>query len=129
MKCEQVILYANGELEGTEKTAFEAHLKTCEACQQELKFLEATQSALTAKTAPEKVINDLFAKTSRKKKWFAGWKPVVAGICAVGLIGIMVFPRPDKETLDREVIVYMSENLDADYQTFKSDLDLFEMYF
>lgn len=129
MKCEQVILYANGELEGTEKTAFEAHLKTCEACQQELKFLEATQSTLTAKTAPETVINDLFAKTSRKKKWFAGWKPVVAGICAVGLIGIMVFPRPDKETLDREVIVYMSENLDADYQTFKSDLDLFEMYF
>lgn len=129
MKCEQVILYANGELEGTEKTAFEAHLKTCEACQQELKFLEATQNALTAKAAPEKVINDLFAKTSRKKKWFAGWKPVVAGICAVGLIGIMVFPRPDKDTLDREMIVYMSENLDADYQTFESDLDLFEMYF
>lgn len=129
MKCEQVILYANGELEGTEKTAFEAHLKTCEACQQELKFLEATQNALTAKAAPEKVINSLFAKTSRKKKWFAGWKPVVAGICAVGLIGIMVFPRPDKDALDREMIAYMSENLDADYQTFESDLDLFEMYF
>ena len=129
MKCEQVILYANGELEGTEKTAFEAHLKTCATCQQELKFLEATQNALTAKAAPEGVINSLFAKTSRKKKWFAGWKPVVAGICAVGLIGIMVFPRPDKDTLDREVITYMSENLDADYQTFESDLDLFEMYF
>lgn len=129
MKCEQVILYANGELEGTEKTAFETHLKTCAACQQELKFLEATQNALTAKAAPEKVIDSLFAKTSRKKKWFAGWKPVIAGICAVGLIGIMVFPRPDRDTLDREVIAYMSENLDADYQTFESDLDLFEMYF
>ena len=129
MKCEQVILYANGELEGTEKAAFETHLKTCAACQQELKFLEATQNALTAKAAPEKVINSLFAKTSRKKKWFAGWKPVVAGICAVGLIGIMVFPRPDKGTLDREIKAYMSENLDADYQTFESDLDLFEQYF
>lgn len=130
MKCEQVILYANGELEGTEKAAFETHLKECEACQRELKFLEATQNALTAKAAPEKVIDSLFAKTSRKKKWFAGWKPVVAGICAVGLIGIMVFPRPDKDTAIRtEVFAYMSENLDDDYQTFESDLAILEQYF
>ena len=130
MKCEQVILYANGELEGAEKAAFEAHLKTCEACQRELKFLEATQNALSAKAAPQKVIDGLFAKTSRKKKWFAGWKPVVAGICAVGLIGIMVFPRPDKDsTIRAEVVAYMSESLDDDYQSFESDLAILEQYF
>ncbi len=129
MKCEQVILYANGELTGDEKIAFEAHLQTCGQCRAELQFLQKADEALIAKAVPEKVVDSLFAQTTRKKKWFSGWKPIVAGVCAVGLIGIMVFPRPDGSTQQREVTGYMSEYLDADYQSFANDLDVFEMYF
>ena len=129
MKCEQVILYANGELTGDEKIAFEAHLQTCGQCREELQFLQKADEALVAKAVPEKVVDSLFAKTTRKKKWFSGWKPIVAGVCAVGLIGIMVFPRPDESTQQKEVISYMSEHLDADYQSFANDLDVFETYF
>ncbi|MBO4675123.1 MAG: zf-HC2 domain-containing protein [Elusimicrobiaceae bacterium] len=129
MKCEQVILYANGELTGDEKIAFEAHLQTCGQCRAELQFLQKADEALVAKAVPEKVVDSLFAKTTRKKKWFSGWKPIVAGVCAVGLIGIMVFPRPDKDTLHTEVSAYMSENLDADYQAFENDLSMFEQQF
>ena len=129
MKCEQVILYANGELTGDEKIAFEAHLQTCGQCQTELEFLQKADEALVAKAVPEKIVDSLFAKTTRKKKWFSGWKPIVAGVCAVGLIGIMVFPRPDESTQQREVTYYMSEHLDVDYQSFANDLDVFETYF
>ena len=129
MKCEQVILYANGELTGDEKIAFEAHLQTCGQCRAELQFLQKADESLIAKAVPEKVVDSLFAQTTRKKKWFSGWKPIVAGICAVGLIGIMVVPRSDKDTLHAEVVAYMSEDLDADYQSFESDLIMFEQQF
>ncbi len=129
MKCEQVILYANGELDETERTAFETHLKDCVQCQRELQFLRKAEEALAVQAVPEKVVDSLFAKTTRKKKWFSGWKPIVAGICAVGLIGIMVVPRSDKDTLHAEVVAYMSEDLDADYQSFESDLIMFEQQF
>ena len=129
MKCEQVILYANGELTGDEKIAFEAHLQTCGRCREELRFLQQAEEALSAKAVPAKLVDSLFAKTTRKKKWFSGWKPIVAGVCAVGLIGVMVFPRPDESVQQKEVASYVSEHLDADYQSFVNDLDIFETYF
>ena len=71
MKCEQVILYANGELTGDEKIAFEAHLQTCGRCREELQFLQQAEEALSAKAVPAKLVDSLFAKTTRKKKWFS----------------------------------------------------------
>nr|QGT50707.1 hypothetical protein Elusimicrob1349_1770 [uncultured Elusimicrobia bacterium] len=129
--CEQILLYAQGELAGAEKAAFETHLASCPSCQKELLFLRRMDEALVPPAAPQSVVEGIFAKTTRKKSFFAGvsWKPALAGAAMLGL-GIFVFLaglQPDKTAFDaREVIAYMSENLDAEYLSFAEDLSAWE---
>jgi len=54
--CEQILLYAQGELNAEDKTAFETHLKTCGACQAELKFLAKLDEGLTPPAAPQRAV-------------------------------------------------------------------------
>lgn len=132
--CERVLLYAGNELQGAEKERFEEHLKSCAACREELAFLRRADGAFVPPAAPQCVVDGLFAKTTRKKSFFAGWKwkPALAGFALAGL-GIWMFlagPQPDKAAFDaREVIAYMSENLDAEYLSFADDLTAFEEEF
>lgn len=132
--CEQLLLYAQGGLEGADKTAFETHLAACRSCQKELAFLKRVDAALVPPAAPQSAVERIFAKTTRKKPFFAGlrWKPALAGAAMLGL-GIFIFLaglQPDKTAFDaREVIAYMSENLDAEYLSFADDLAALESEF
>lgn len=132
--CEQILLYAQGELEGADKAAFETHLDVCPACRQELAFLKRMDEALVPPAAPQSAVEHIFAKTTRKKSFFAGlrWKPALTGAAMLGL-GIFIFLaglQPDKTAFDaREVIAYMSENLDAEYLSFADDLAAWEEEF
>lgn len=131
-ECNNLLLYVSGELPQEKKTAFAAHLATCEMCRKQLAFLEKTQSALEAPAAPAQVVEDLFAKTSRKRSVWSHWKEIVAtgvlaGACMWGFI--VGFPF-EKTAFDKaEVIAYMTENMDEDYFSFASDLDLMEEEF
>ena len=130
--CNQVLLYAQQELVGAEKAAFEAHLPACAACRAELAFLQRAEEALIPPAAPAAVVEHLFAKTSRKKSFFAVWKPALVSTALLG-VGITLFLgglHPDKTAFDaNEVIAYMSENLDEDYRLFAEDLSVFEEEF
>ncbi len=131
-ECNNIMLYSSGELESAERTAFKVHLAHCPACQAELAFLNRTEEALAAPSAPATVVDALLAKTTRKKSFLAGWKPALAGGAVLGLGVLMVWAglQPDKAALDtREVIAYMSENLDEEYLAFADDLDAFEQDF
>ena len=130
--CENVMLYASNELDGAEKAEFEKHLQTCAACRAELRLMQRTEEALAAAAAPASVVEDLFAKTTRRKSFFAGWKPALAGTALLGLAMVMALGvlQPDKTAFDAsEVIAYMSENLDEEYLNFANDLALFEQEF
>lgn len=132
--CEEVFLYAQGELAGADKTRFEQHLSGCAACQRELAFFKRMDEALVPPAAPQSVVDGVFAKTTRKKTFFAGlrWKPALAATALLGL-GMCMFVaglQPDKTAFDaREVIAYMSENLDAEYLSFAEDLSALEADF
>jgi len=135
MNCnEQVLLYTAGELNAQQKQVFETHLKTCEKCQAALRFATQVQENLTAPAAPANLVDRVFAKTSRRKKayWLWGWKPLLTGaaMLGMGLLSFNLLTRTDKSTLGGDdIVAYMSENLDEDYQAFENDLDLFEGYF
>lgn len=133
-ECEQILLYAQGELAGEEKTRFERHLDECPRCRKELVFLNRVSVALVPPAAPAGAVESVLAKTARKKTFFAGlrWKPALAGTAVLGL-GIFIFLaglHPDKAAFDaREVIAYMSENLDDEYLAFADDLTALEEEF
>jgi len=130
MKCENIFLYVNGELDASESAAFKEHLQKCPACRRQLQFLEQADAALAAKAAPEEVVNRLFAKTTRRKHFLTGWKPVLAGVLAASVLGFLFLPSSDNDAAIRsEVLAYMQYNLDEDYQNFASDLALFESEF
>lgn len=130
MKCENLLLYVNGELDAGQTAAFKEHLQTCAACRRQLQFLERADEALAAKAAPEEVINRLFAKTTRKKRFLTGWKPVLAGVLAASILGFLILPSSDNDrAVRREVLAYVQYDLDEDYQNFASDLALFESEF
>lgn len=135
MNCnEQVLLYTAGELSENEKKSFEAHLKTCPKCQAALRFVTQVEENLSAPAAPAALVDKVFAKTTRKRKahWLWGWKPVLTGVAmlGMGLLCVATFNHTDKTApISDDFTTYVSENLDEDYQTFESDLDLFETYF
>ena len=116
----------------TEKNRFEAHLEKCPSCQKELAFIRRIDQSLSAPAAPASVVEELFAKTTRKKSFLAGWRPVFASTALLGVALFVTFMglQPDKAAFDaNEVIAYMSENLDAEYQSFAEDLAAFEEEF
>ena len=128
-ECQNILLYVSGELPTQQQTAFAAHLAACKTCQQQVAFLQKTQEALEAPSAPAQVVEHLFAKTSRRRSAWSHWKEIVAtsvlaGVCMWGFIVGLPF---EKTAFDRtEVIAYMTENMDEDYLSFASDLDLME---
>lgn len=132
--CEDLMLYASNELEGGRKAEFEKHLAQCAACRAELALIRRADESLAPAAAPAHVVDALFAKTTRRKSFFAGWnwKPALAGtaLLGVGLFVVLAGLHPDKAAFDAtEVIAYMSENLDEEYLNFANDLALFEQEF
>ena len=133
MKCdeEKLLLYAADELDAAGKAEVRAHLNSCSKCQASLRFITASQEALNAPAAPAALVDAVFAKTTRRKKAFRlfGWKPLLTGAAAlgIGLLCLATLHPTDKNLLSGDdFIAYMSENLDEEYQSFSSDLALFE---
>ena len=117
--CEQVMLYEKGELSGAEKQAFEAHLQTCAACQEELKFLEKMDAAWVTPAAPQRAVEQLLARTTRKKsawmrfKW--AWTSAAAAmVCAV--VGVGFFHSSTPSFSAQELVAYMNANGSDYYQ-------------
>ncbi len=128
--CEQVLLYAQGELNPAEKTAFEGHLKTCAACQAELKFLAKLDEGLTPPAAPQRVIDKLLARTTRKKPFWARFKWELAGLTAAACAAFVWTFLPSQEPFNaHELVAYMNASSDDEYSSFAQELNDMEDYF
>ena len=127
--CEEVLLYAQGELFASKRVAFEAHLKTCPACQKELKFLAKLDESLTPPAAPQRVVDELFARTTRKKSVWAlfkwGWVGVAAAACAAFVWTVI----PTHRTFNAsELVAYMNDEVENEYSVFAAELTDMENY-
>lgn len=134
--CDKLMLYAQGELPEEDRAAFRRHVQQCAHCRAGLKFLQLEQEALLAPAAPAALVEAVFAKTTRRGgaiSWQAKLKPLWSGlfiaVLAVGLFtgGWMLEHRPGYDS--QEIIAYMANNLDEEYQTFASDLAQLEADF
>ncbi|MBR4682379.1 MAG: zf-HC2 domain-containing protein [Elusimicrobiaceae bacterium] len=128
--CKDVLLYAQGDLSAVQKMAFEAHLKTCPSCQAELKFLAKLDESLTPPAAPQRVVDQLFARTTRKKSVWAqfkwAWTAGVLAVCAG--VFLMTF-SPVRQAFDaQELVAYMSESVEDEYSIFADELTDMEDY-
>ena len=129
--CEQVLLYAQGELNASEKQAFETHLKTCGACQAELKFLAKLDEGLTPPAAPAHAVEKLFARTTRKKSIWARFKWGFTTLAAAACAGVfLVTFSPTRGAFDaHDLVAYMSTSADDEYTSFAQELTDMENYF
>ena len=129
--CEQVLLYAAGELKAQDKAAFEKHLETCPACQGELKFLTKLDEELTPPAVPAHVITQLFARTTRKKSIWARFKWGFTTLAAAACAGVfLVTFSPTRGAFDaHDLVAYMSTSADDEYTSFAQELTDMENYF
>ena len=128
--CEQVLLYAQGELNPAEKTAFETHLKTCAACQNELGFLSKLDAVLTAPAAPQQVVDKLLARTTRKKPFWVRFKWELAGLTAAVCGAVVWTFLPARQAFNaHELVAYMNTSAEDEYTSFAQELNDMENYF
>ncbi|MBO4675671.1 MAG: zf-HC2 domain-containing protein [Elusimicrobiaceae bacterium] len=130
--CNDVLLYAQGALPEGQKVAFEAHLKTCRACQAELAFLAKLDESLTAPAAPQRVVDELFARTTRKKSVWArfkvAWTAAAFSAVCVGIFAFNLF-APRAAFNASELVAYMNTGVENEYSIFASELTDMEDYF
>ncbi len=128
--CEQVLLYAAGELKAQDKAAFEKHLETCPACQGELKFLTKLDEGLTPPAVPAHVITQLLARTTRKKSIWAQFKWELAGIAAAACGAFVWMYLPAHQAFNaHDLVAYMNISADDEYTAFAQELTDMENYF
>ena len=127
--CEQAPLYFYGELDHAAAESFRKHLCECNACRQELAFLQQTQAALMPPAAPPAIVERVLCKTVPAPWWRRIYKPVLAA----GLIGIIavwsfvaqpVRPSPAEDATDW--VAYISAEADEEYNHFVADFEAFE---
>ena len=132
MTCKNILLYQSGELSATDRRAFEQHLKGCRACQEQLALANRVEQAIfAAPAAPEKLVEQILARTTRRPTWWIRWRSVLAGGIVALLIAVgisMQMSRP-KVFSHSELVAYMSENEITEYTIFWQDLDLLENSF
>ena len=128
--CEQILLYAADELNAADKAAFEEHLKTCPACRGELKFLTKLDEGLTPPAVAERVINNLFSLTTRKKSIWARFKWELAGITVAACGAFVWMYLPTQQAFNaHDLVAYMNISADDEYSTFAQELTDMEDYF
>lgn len=135
--CKDVLLYAQGDLSAAEKMAFEAHLKTCPSCQAELKFLAKLDESLTPPAAPQRVVDQLFARTTRKKSVWARlkWKWVSAAAAACACVFLVPFFSQPQAFSAQELVAYMDSgrsdmnDLEMALESIDEDMSDLEAYF
>ncbi|MBR4591735.1 MAG: zf-HC2 domain-containing protein [Elusimicrobiaceae bacterium] len=128
--CEQVLLYKKGELNAQGKAAFEAHLKACPACQNELKFLAKLDEGLIPPAAPQRMVDKLFARTTRKKSVWARFKWELAGLAAAACGAFVWAYLPAQQAFNaHDLVAYMNMSADDEYTAFAQELTDMEGYF
>ncbi len=128
MKCNKLTLLEQGKLE---YTSWVSHAKTCPTCREMLRTQEAVCTALTAPAAPAELVDKVFAKTTRKRSWLTRWRAALASgvavlLVAVGAVYHVYKPQPFNAT---DLVAYMHQDTQDEYDTFLSDLDIFEQEF
>lgn len=91
----------------------------------------AIAQALIAPAAPADLVEKVFAKTTRKKSWWARYKMAFAGgvaavLIAVG-VGVSYFHTTPFD--NAELVAYMSQTQSDEYTVFLNDLNVFEQEF
>lgn len=89
------------------------------------------RQALAAPAAPAQLVERVFAKTTRRRSWWARYKLALAGGVAAVVMAVCVGVGHFHQTpLDNgEWVAYMSQTQTDEYTTFLSDLDIFEQEF
>ena len=97
----------------------------------EEKLEDAIHQALAAPAAPARLVEQVFAKTTRRPGWWVRYKTALVGGVAAVLVGVCVsvgyFHRAAQQE-DAELI-YMKHAHLEEYAAFVSDLNLFEQEF
>ncbi len=131
-ECENVTLYFYGELDQTQSAVFKAHLTRCPRCRRELELLAKTQEALFPPAAPQSVVERALLPAQAAQNTGYLWsvlRPALAAVLLVGA-GVYVFisgPKPEQWADDgRELVAYISEEADAEYNRFAADFEAFE---
>lgn len=97
----------------------------------ETKLDQAIHRALAPAAAPAELVEQVFAKTTRRKSWLARYKMVLAGGVAAVLVAVSVGVGYFHTTPfdNAELVAYMSQTQNDEYATFLSDLNLLEETF
>jgi Predicted transmembrane transcriptional regulator (anti-sigma factor) len=128
--CDKAPLYLYNEMNEQEKQEFEAHLRTCQECENSVKIFGAMQASLVMTSAPLQTINSVFSKTSRKKNYplSKGWKISFAAAACL-LIGICSFSLQEQKVKSDHLYSYYETQYDIEeLDTLYSELDEFEKY-
>lgn len=130
--CELAPLYFYGELEQQQAKQFRAHLQECAVCQREIAFLHQIQAALLPPAAPVGLVEKVLQQRKALPFWQRIYKPVLATVLIVGL-GVWAFMGQEhvQNTADtgENWLAYVSEDIDADYDNFLADFEVFEAEF
>lgn len=137
--CEQVLLYAQDELNSEEKQAFEKHLAACPACQEEVAFLKKIDEGFVIPATPAQVVDKLFARTTRKKSVWArfnklAWTACGALAVATGVF-LLTFSAEPQAFNARELVAYMDYGRDSvatlgsDWASIQQEMADLENYF
>lgn len=128
MTCKQFTSMTQGKLS---EAAWQQHAKSCPACQETMHLQEALSAALAAPAAPAELVEQVFAKTTRRKSFFVRWRMALAsGLAAVLVVAGAVYYTLQPQPFDNaELVAYMYQNETNDYGTFLSDLETLEQEF
>ena len=130
--CEKILLYAQHDLPADEQQAMQAHIQTCAACQKQLAFLNRVEEAFVPPAAPSDLVDKVFAKTTRKKSFFARFKMALVSAATVAVLAVIVVanwqsaPQTTSGFDAQEVVAYLTANPDEEYELFASDLAAME---
>jgi len=103
---EKIVAYRLGSLTDKETREFEVHLKTCSACQQELKIESTIEKELSVELQPGfiegKVLAHikLYQARDMRSFWLYAFRMIVYGITAI-IVGLIFIPLILKFPIDR----------------------------
>lgn len=128
-ECEKILQYVQHELSPQEDAAMRTHIQTCPSCQSEIAFLNKMDEALQPKGAPADLIDRVFAQTTRKERRFFSWKKILAATVMVLVAGVVLLDVHHTSSVgfdEQELVAYVQDYMDEQYQWLEDDLSAME---